>query len=665
MTEHAKTHVRRRRKLLAEKRRKVRLLLLVLVLFLGSGALVYHKDKLYPLTEMLGWLNQDSPKEVIASTLPSSFRGDIYDRNFRPLAATYKTYAIYARPLEMEDPDSSATILAEILQLERYKLLPNLKSERGFIWIAKGIDLEKADAIKQQDIKGIYQVVETKRYYPNFSKAAHVVGFVENDQGLDGIEFQYNTILRGDETSSTELKSLNFAPETEFGEDSTHLVLNLDLMIQSKIEHFLDKRMKITGASSGAVILMNANTGAIHALASFPSFNPNRYWEFSSSALSNHALTEPVYPGELALIFQQAAAFNLKNEKKTEEIECLDEADPVIVIGPEILKRRKLSVAPRVDDIEKEYFHQFTELLGFNQNNLTDLPLKDETPVTTSLILNNPSFKSSALRLLNGFTALVNGGKLVTPHLLHKAYQKNDNTPFEIALDVSEQKVVLNPDTTIDLTDFLASKWLKLSKNSRTSETPMFFEAHNFATPVKNDAYQRSAKDENELTEEIPYLSQSVMLGAIPGKDPKLTMIAVLSYPDSCDGVYPDALEAFGNKFSLLRPDQDMIQKMLHVAAMQPPNPSPNFWDREGAMFGNKSDSHPDERVDPAALSNILNKSMPDVTGKSLRAGLQALQHLNLDIRLTGSGRIVSQQPSAGTELIDVNECTLEMQQEI
>jgi hypothetical protein len=614
---------------------------------------------------MLSWLKQDNPQEVIASTFSPSFRGDIYDRNFRPLAATFKTYAIYARPLEMEDPDSSATILAEILQLKKHKLLPNLKSERGFIWVAKGIDPEIANAIKQQDIKGIYQVVETKRYYPNYNKAAHVVGFVENDQGLDGIEFQYNTILRGDETSSTELKTLNFPPKTEFGETSTHLVLNLDLMIQSKIEHFLDKRMKITGASSGAAILMNADTGAILAMASFPSFNPNRYWEFSSSALNNHALTEPVYPGELGRIFQQAASFNLKNEKKNEEIECLDDADPVIVIGPEILKRRKLSVAPRVDDIDTEYFLQFTELLGFNQKNLTDLPLKDETPVSTSIILNNPSFKSSALRLLNGFTALFNGGKLVTPHLLHKAYQKTDNTQFETTLNVSEQKVVLNPDTTKDLTDFLASKWLKRNKNSRTYDAPMFFEAHNYATPVKSGVNQRSAKDENELPGEIPYLSQSVMLGAIPGKEPKLTMIAFLSYPDSCDGVYPDALEAFGSKFSLLSPDQDMIQKMLHVAAMQPPNPSPNFWDGEGAMIGQNSDSHSGEITDSAAMSNILIKSMPDVTGKSLRAGLQALQHLNLDIRLTGSGRIVSQQPSAGTELIDVSECTLEMQQEI
>jgi beta-lactam-binding protein with PASTA domain len=56
---------------------------------------------------------------------------------------------------------------------------------------------------------------------------------------------------------------------------------------------------------------------------------------------------------------------------------------------------------------------------------------------------------------------------------------------------------------------------------------------------------------------------------------------------------------------------------------------------------------------------------MPDVTGRSLRAGLQVLQHLNLNIKLVGSGRIVSQRPPAGTELINVDECILEMQQEI
>jgi len=664
MTEHTKTHLRRRRKLLAEKRRKIRLLLLALVLILGSGAFLFHKDKFYALTEVLDWLNQNNPAELLASAPSSSIRGNIFDRNFRPLAATYKTYAIYARPLEMEDPASSATILAEILGLEKNKLLTTLKSERGFIWVAQEIDQDTVNTIEQRNIRGVYQVVQTKRFYPNAKKAAHVVGFVENGQGLDGIEFQYNTILRRDEISNAELKILNFAPGTEFGETSTHLVLNLDLMIQSKIERFLNRRIKITGASSGSAILMNANTGAVLALASFPSFNPNRYWEFSSSALSNHALDEPVYPGELALIFQQAAALNLENIK-SESFKNSSEINPITIIAPEKQKRRKMSVAPQVDYVDPLYLAQFAQLLGFDQKTMTDLPLKDESPVSSSLILNSKSFNSSALRLLSSFTTLVNGGRLITPHLLHKAYQKDKTTPFETTLNVPEQRVVLHPDTTKDLTDFLASKWLKLSRRNRTPGAPMFFEAHRFTTPIINAAFQEPVKEDNELSGQDPYISQSVMLGAIPGKNPKLTMIAFLSYPNSCDETYPDALEAFGNEFSILSPDKDMIQKMLHVAAMPPPNPSADFWDNEGTMFTKSSDSLSHEKIAAVAQSNNSKKNMPDVTGKSLRAGLQVLQHFNLDIKLVGSGRIVSQRPPAGAKLINGNECILEMQQEI
>jgi cell division protein FtsI (penicillin-binding protein 3) len=663
MTEHTKTHVRRRRKLLAEKRRKIRLLLLALVLILGSGAFLFHRDKFYAMTEVLSWLKQNNPGEFSVSTPASSIRGDIYDRNFRPLATTYKTYAIYARPLEMENPDSSATTLAEILGLEKSKLLMTLKSERGFIWVAQGIDQGKADIIEQHNIRGVYQVVEAKRFYPNSQKAAHVVGFVENDQGLDGIEFQYNTILRQDEINGVELKMLNFAPGTEFGKTNTHLVLNLDLMIQSKIERFLDRRIKITGASSGAAILMNANTGAILALASFPSFNPNNYWDFSSSALSNHALTEPVYPGELAIIYQQAAAFNLENNKKSESIQNSNDTNSTTVIVPEKQKRRRMSVAPQVDYVDPVHLAQFAQLLGFGQKTMTDLPLKDESPVSTTLTLNNPSFNSSALRLLNSFTTLVNGGRLITPHLLHKAYQKNKTSPFETTLNTSEHKSILHPDTTKDLTDFLASKWLKLSRSNRSHNPPMFFETHRFVTPViKNGSNQESTEVINKLAEQIPYLSQSVMLGALPGKDPKLTMIAFLSYPDSYDNVYPDALKVLGNKFSILSPDQDMIKKMLHVAAMPPPNPSPDFWDNG---FSQNSNFSPHEKIVNAELPNNNKKSMPDVTGKSLRAGLQVLQHFSLDIKLVGSGRIVSQHPVAGTKLINGNECVLEMQQEI
>ena len=322
-----------------------------------------------------------------------------------------------------------------------------------------------------------------------------------------------------------------------------------------------------------------------------------------------------------------------------------------------------MSIAPRVDYVDPEQLSKFAQLLGFDKKPLTDLPLKDETPVSSSLVLNNPSFNSSGLRLLSGFTTLVNGGKLVTPHLLHKAYQRDKLSPFKTTLSTSDQRTVLHPDTTKDLTDFLASKWLKLGRRGKTPDTPMFFETHRFAATIKNGTQQES--NEEELTGQAPYLSQSVMLGAIPGKNPKLTMIAVLSYPDSCDEVYPDALKTFGNKFSILSPDQDMIRKMLRVAAMPPPKPSPNFWDNENTMFAKSSGSIAPEQVASAVPQSDTGKNMPDVTGKSLRAGLQVLQHLNLGIKLVGSGRITSQQPPAGTELISGSECILEMQQEI
>ena len=218
---------------MAQKRRKIRFLLLALILLLGSGYLFLQQDKFHASSKIFTWFKQNYAEEPITSIPDSPVRGNIYDRNFRPLAVNYKTYAIYARPLEMEDPDSTATILADFLGLEKNKLLSNLKSERGFIWVAKGIDQNKANTIKQRSMKGVYQVVETKRSYPNFKKAAHVVGFVENGQGLSGLEFQYNTLLRGDEISKAELETLHFPPEKKFGETSTQLVLNLDLMLQT------------------------------------------------------------------------------------------------------------------------------------------------------------------------------------------------------------------------------------------------------------------------------------------------------------------------------------------------------------------------------------------------------------------------------------------------
>ena len=664
MTDQVIKNMQRRRQLLADKRRKKRLLLLALVLVLGSGAFLFHKDKMYAISEILTWLKQNRHDDVLASIPAAIPRGFIYDRNFRPLATTYETYAIYARPLEMDDPAASADLLEHILGLEQNGLITSLKSERGFVWIAKGIDKDLAATIKESNIKGIYQVVETKRFYPNYDTAAHAVGFVENGQGLDGMEFKYNSLLRGEEISRAELHALHFDTATEFNRTGAHLVLNLDLMLQAKIERFLEKRVKITGAATGGVLLLDANNGGILAMASYPSFNPNRYWEFSSSALNNHIITEPVYPGELALVFQQAAAINLKQAEKSPDLAGQDDSASIPVIEPDMLKRRKLSLAPLVEDVDPDYLTRFIQLLGLGQKPLTDIPLKDETAVSSSMALTDPSFSSSALRLLTAFTALVNNGRIVTPHLLHSAYSKENPKPVAPVLSGLDQAVALHPDTGRELVDFLADKWLATGKNSRNPQMPMFFETHRLAAPSEVSEPARAEDNAAAMTGQTVPISQSIMLGAIPGRNPKLTMIAVLSYPDSSDEIYPETLEVFGSRLSILSPDQDMIDKMLYVAAQPALVPSPDFWASNGIALAAKIDPLAAEKKNSAGAADSP-KNMPDVTGKSLRAGLQVLQHFKLDIKLVGSGRIVSQYPAAGAELNNGDKCILKMQQEI
>jgi len=136
MTDQSRKKLQRRQKLLSNKKTMgLRLFLLALLLILGTGAFLYHNGKPPAIAGILLWLKENKPAESTAPTPPAAPRGNIYDRNFRPLAATFETFTIYARPLEIEDPAAAARQLQEILGVEKNSLLADLKSERGFVWV--------------------------------------------------------------------------------------------------------------------------------------------------------------------------------------------------------------------------------------------------------------------------------------------------------------------------------------------------------------------------------------------------------------------------------------------------------------------------------------------------------------------------------------------------
>ena len=137
------------------------------------------------------------------------------------------------------------------------------------------------------------------------------------------------------------------------------------------------------------------------------------------------------------------------------------------------------------------------------------------------------------------------------------------------------------------------------------------------------------------------------------------------SYPDSSDETSVDGIESFGNTLTILRPDHDMIQKILYVYEQSPPVPSADFWSNsKNVLADNSYPNSPDKKEFTVQESNH-KQYMPDVTGKSLRAGLQALQNYNLDIKVVGNGQIVAQQPAAGAELKNGGKCLLKMAEKI
>ncbi len=125
-------------------------------------------------------------------------RGTIYDRNGTELAMSIDVDSVFAVPSEIPDQESTAQVLANVLNLDAQDLLARLRSQRNFAWMKRKVDAETSDRIRELNLRGIYFQKEPKRFYPKRDLAAQVIGYVgTDDEGLGGIELVYDDDLRG------------------------------------------------------------------------------------------------------------------------------------------------------------------------------------------------------------------------------------------------------------------------------------------------------------------------------------------------------------------------------------------------------------------------------------------------------------------------------------
>src|SRR5207253_6463913 len=154
------------------------------------------------------------------------------------------------------------------------------ETNKKFVWIVRRLDIQSASKLDQLNLDGIYSRKEPKRYYPNDSLAAHVLGFVGTDEiGLSGVEQYYNEKIRG-EGGKVFLERDRDRRAFESYEVQSHpgqtVVLTIDQAIQYRTEQALSAAVARTHAKSGTAIVMDPRTGEILALANSPAFDPNQ-----------------------------------------------------------------------------------------------------------------------------------------------------------------------------------------------------------------------------------------------------------------------------------------------------------------------------------------------------------------------------------------------------
>ena len=237
--------------------------------------------------------------------LPAN-RGRILDRNGLILASSVPAPSIWAIPEDVELDKKQLSQLARVLEIPIADLNKKLADDdKTFVWLKRQVDEPVAQQIAAMGLKGIYQRKEYKRQYPERESAAHVVGFTNvEDIGQEGVELSFNKELGGRAGSRRVIKDRMGRVVEAVGETTPPVDgRDLQLSIDSKVQFFAYQKLRdavtVHKARAGSVVVLDAITGEVLALANYPSYTPDRRRNLSGEQLRNRALTDTFEPGSV------------------------------------------------------------------------------------------------------------------------------------------------------------------------------------------------------------------------------------------------------------------------------------------------------------------------------------------------------------------------------
>jgi cell division protein FtsI (penicillin-binding protein 3) len=530
----------------ARKSNFTRLRILLVGVAFAAGFAVIGGNALLLQVYQGSWLSQKASDQVEDSLKAVGKRGAILDRRGREMAVSIDVTSIAVRPAHVKDVESAARDLASVFKQPLPVVRKKLTSGKPFVWVKRQATPKEVEAVRQLRVPGLEFVAESSRFYPNRTLAAQVIGFTGMDgRGLEGVEFFYDSHLRGTDTSVKVLRDalgngFQSEPPADTDGSGKNLILTLDQAVQFITETALNEAVESTRARSGMAVVMEPKTGAILALAIAPTFNPNAYDDFKKPVWRNRAITDPFEPGSTLKIFVAAAALEFASLSPKTTFNCENGAYRIgkytvhdihrygVLSLQDIIKfSSNIGAAKIGEKVGPEKLHQTLRLFGFGQKTGIDGPSettgllmlpKHWANIDTAAISFGHGISVSAVQLITAVSAIANDGVLMKPRIVQAATDKQGQVlqqfpPEEVRRTVSRQ-------TAQTLKDILQAAMLPGGTGVQAS-----LEGY---TAAGKTGTARKVDDSGQYTNDRHVAS---FIGFAPVENPQIAVLVVIDEP--------------------------------------------------------------------------------------------------------------------------------------
>lgn len=568
----------------AQRLRQRTAILILLILVLGFGAAVLRLT--YLTTVQSSELQESAVDLQLADTTVSAKRGTIYDANGNVLAESASVWQVVMSPVNFKNDkqrQAAAKGLSEIFDLEYNDVLDDTKQQSHYVVVKRRIESDEREKVlqlidtlkKDYSCSGVIQLLDDyKRYYPKNSLASSVIGFTgSDDQGLEGIEYEYDSYLSGTPgriitAQNARGTDMPFRYEQNVeSEDGNNVYLTIDETIQSICEKYMQKGVEDNNVlNKGVCIAMDVNTGAILAMVTTDGYDLNNPYELSakdkkkikstpkkkqaeaeSAALSNmwrnKAVADTYMPGSVFKMCVASAALeeNLVNEKTSftctgsilvegETIHCSNIAGHGTQNFVEVISN---SCNPAFIQIGQMLgagkFRQYYQGFGFSDKTGIDLPGEAEDSfwkegkmggVDLAVASFGQNFTITPIQMITACAAVSNGGYVVQPHVVSKITDSKGNVIKTVDKKVKRQ--VISDDTSKKMNEYLEYN------TERQGAAAGYISGYKVAGKTGTTEKRGVTKFESSFSED--YISS--FCGYAPADDPQIAMLVFFDTPD-------------------------------------------------------------------------------------------------------------------------------------